>query len=84
MFDALDTNIQTYFREAVQKLDVKVYELTLLGDNFSQTIYFCCRVEFGVDSVYFTADGESLNKENFNTFEANTGQRNTIVGFYNS
>lgn len=47
MFDALDHNLQSYFRDAVETYEVKVYEISLICEKEVNTFYFCNRVELG-------------------------------------
>lgn len=61
MFKCLDSNVQTYIREAVNKLDVKCYELSLTTEDHSYVFYFCNRVEFGIGSVYYDKEGVNLS-----------------------
>ena len=61
MFSALNKNVQTYFREAVEKYEVKVYELSLICEDSVHTFNFWCRVELGIESVYYDAEWESKN-----------------------
>jgi hypothetical protein len=53
--------MQSYFTEAVEKYEVKIYELQMICGDFTKTFYFCCRVEIGIESVYYDANWNSLN-----------------------
>ena len=41
MFDALNANMQTYFKEAVETYEVKIYELSLICADSIHSFNFC-------------------------------------------
>lgn len=65
IFDALNTNMQTYFKEAVETYEVKIYELSLICTESTHTFYFCCRVELGCESAYYDTNWDTKNMSGY-------------------